>query len=73
MRKQKVFLKTVKTPNIIEQEINKIRIWIYEKTKDLSPAQRTERVNKIGEVAARKYGFKIVASANDKGVQENRA
>ena len=63
----------MKTHNTIEQEINKIRIQIYEETKDLSPAQRAERINKIGEVAAQKYGFKIVASANNKVAQENRA
>jgi hypothetical protein len=55
----------MKTPNIIEQDINKIRLAIYEETKDMTPAQRAERVNKIGEAAAKKYGFKIAASANE--------
>ena len=53
----------MKTPSTIEQDINKIRLAIYEETKDMTPAQRAERVNKIGEAAAKKYGFKIVASA----------
>jgi hypothetical protein len=53
----------MKKPNTIEQEINKIRLAIYEETKDMTPAQRAERVNKIGEAAAQKYGFKIIASA----------
>ena len=55
----------MKTPNTIEQDINKIRLAIYEETKDMTPAQRVERVNKIGEAAAIKYGFKIVASAKE--------
>ena len=56
----------MKTPNTIERDINKIRLAIYEETKDMTPAQRAERVNKIGEAAAKKYGFKIVASAKEK-------
>jgi len=56
----------MKIPNTIEWDINKIRLAIYEETKDMTPAQRAERVNKIGEAAAKKYGFKIVKSANEK-------
>ena len=59
----------MKTPNTIEQEINQIRLRIYEETKDMTPAQRAERVNKIGEKAAQKYGFKIVASAKDNSAE----
>jgi len=55
----------MKTPNTIERDINKIRLAIYEETKDMTPAQRAERVNRIGEAAAKKYGFKIVASARE--------
>ena len=53
----------MKTPNTIEQDLNIIRLQIYEDTKDMTPAQRAERVNRIGEAAAKKYGFKIVKSA----------
>ena len=49
----------------VEQEVNQIRLAIYEKTKDLTPAQRAERTNRIAEAAAQKYGFKIVASARE--------
>ena len=56
----------MKTSSKIEQEIDRIRLEIYEETKDMTPAQRVERVNKIGEAAAQKYGFKIVFSAKDK-------
>jgi len=53
----------------IEQEVNQIRLQIYEETKDMTPAQRAERVNRIGEAAAKKYGFRIVASASDNNSQ----
>jgi len=53
----------MKTPNTIERDINRIRLAIYEETKDMTPEQRVERVNKIGQAAAKQYGFKVVASA----------
>jgi hypothetical protein len=56
----------MKAISAVEQEVNRIRLEIYEETKDLTPAQRAERTNKIAEAAAKKYGFKIVASAKDK-------
>ena len=55
----------MKTINKIEQEVNQIRLNIYEKTKDMTPAQLTEYYRKSGEATAQKYGFKIVASARD--------
>ena len=56
----------MKTTNNIEQEINQIRVRIYEETKNMTVQERVERVNKIGEEAAKKYGFKRVARANKK-------
>jgi hypothetical protein len=56
----------MKTLNTIEQEINQSRLRIYEETKDMTVGERVERINKIGEAAAQKYGFKIVANAKDK-------
>jgi len=53
----------MKTPNTIEQELNKARLRIYEQTKDMTAEQRAERVNNIGKVAAKKYGFKVASSA----------
>jgi len=50
----------MKTPNTIEQEINNIRLKIFEKTKDMNPAQLTEYYRKSGEAAAKKYGFTIM-------------
>jgi hypothetical protein len=49
----------MKTISPVEQEVNQIRLAIYEKTKDMTPAQRAERTNRIAEEAAKKYGFKI--------------
>ena len=52
----------MKTYKTIEQEVSQIRLIIYEETKDMTPDQYTERVRKIGEKAAKKYGFQRVAS-----------
>jgi hypothetical protein len=59
----------MKPINKIEQEINQIRQRIYEETKNMTPEQRVERVNKIGEAAAKKYGFKRIASAKETGIE----
>jgi hypothetical protein len=55
----------MKTVSKIEQEVNQIRLRIYEKTKGMTPAQRAEHTNRIAEAAAKKYGFKIVSSAKE--------
>jgi len=55
----------MKTSNTIEEKINKIRLEIYEETKDMTVQERVERVNRIGAAAAQKYGFKIAASAKE--------
>ena len=56
----------MKKPNTIEDEIDAIRLQIYEETKHMTPSQLTEYYRKSGEATAKKYGFKIVASAKDK-------
>ena len=56
----------MRTLSPIEQEVNQIRLKIYEETKDLTPEQYKQRLDKITEASAKKYGFKIVASANRK-------
>jgi hypothetical protein len=63
----------MKTISKIEQEINQIRLRIYEETKDMTIQERVERVNKIGEAAAKKYGFRRIASARDNHVQETQS
>ena len=55
----------MKTINNVEKEVNRIRLEIYEETKGLTREQRIERTNKIAEETARKYGFKILASAKE--------
>ena len=55
----------MRTPDTIEDEIDKIRLQTYEKTKHMTPSQLTEYYRKSGEATAKKYGFKIVASAKD--------
>ena len=55
----------MKKPNNIERDINRIRLAIYEETKHMTPEQRAARVNKIGEAAAKQYGFKVVVSAKE--------
>jgi hypothetical protein len=55
----------MKTTSKIEQEVNKIRLQIYEKTKDMTPSQLTEYYRRSGEASAQKYGFKIVESAKE--------
>ena len=49
-----------------EQEINQIRLKIYEETKDLTSAQYKERLDKITETNAKKYGFRVIASARER-------
>jgi hypothetical protein len=55
----------MKTTNTIEQEVNQIRLRIYEKTKNMTPEQLTAYYQKSGEDSAKKYGFRIIAGANN--------
>ena len=52
----------------VEQEVNQIRLRIYEETKDMTPAQCIERRRKKVEALARKYGFnfRFVSRAKEK-------
>ena len=58
----------MKTPNTIEDEIDRIRLKIYEETKDMTPEQRADRTNRIGKAIAAKYGFtfKFASRVNEK-------
>jgi hypothetical protein len=56
----------MKMLDTIEQEVNRIRIEIYEKTKDMTPAQLTEYYKKSTEATIKKYGFKVIASTKEK-------
>ena len=57
----------MKTVDTIEQEIDQIRLQIYEKTKSMTPAQLTEYYNKSGKASSQKYGFKIITDAKKHG------
>ena len=50
----------------IEQEVDTIRLKIYERTKDMTREELSEYYRKVEEEASRKYGFKFVESANTK-------
>jgi hypothetical protein len=50
---------TIKT---VEREINEIRVGIYEETKDMTQAQRNERLARIVDDAHKQFGFKRAAS-----------
>jgi len=55
----------MKTPNTIEQDINRIRLKIYEETKDMTPAQRVDYYRRNTEPIIKQYGFKVVSSAKE--------
>ncbi len=53
------------TTRKIEQEVNRIRIEIYEETKDMTLVQRRERLEGIALNAQREFGFKRIVNARD--------
>jgi hypothetical protein len=59
----------MRKPDTILDEVHAIRRKIDEETRGMTSAQRVERVNKIGEAAAQKYGFRIVTSASESPAQ----
>jgi len=56
---------TMRKPDTILDEVHEIRRRIEERTKHMTPSEQTAYFNKRGEAAAKKYGFKRVASANE--------
>jgi hypothetical protein len=49
----------------VEQEVNAIRLAIYQETKNMSLEQRKKRLCKIIDAAEKEYGFKRIANAKD--------
>ena len=47
----------------VEQEVNAIRLQIYEETKNMTHEQRKERLQKIIDAAEKEFGFKRVTNA----------
>ena len=62
----------MKTYKKVEQEVNLIRLEIYEETKDLSLEQRNRRLSAIVDAAQKEFGFKRVPNANENRIQENK-
>ncbi len=55
----------MKTLSNVERDVNRIRLEIYEETKNMTREQRIERTNKIAETAAAKFGFKMVSHVKE--------
>jgi hypothetical protein len=45
------------------REVHAIRLMIYDRTKDMTPAERTAYYNEKAVEAQNKYGFTVVPSA----------
>jgi hypothetical protein len=58
-------VKTIKIKTV-EQEINEIRLEIFEETKNMTLEQRKERLSGIVDDAQKKFGFKRVVAANNR-------
>jgi hypothetical protein len=58
-------VKTIKIKTV-EQEINEIRLEIFEETKNMTLEQRKERLSGIVDAAQKKFGFKRVVAANNR-------
>ena len=56
----------MKAINKVEQEVNQIRLKIYEKTKDMTPAQLAEYYKQSTEDTVKQYGFRVIANAKEK-------
>jgi hypothetical protein len=46
--------------NTIEEELNKIRIKLYEETKDLTLEERRKRAKERRKMYEKKYGLKFI-------------
>ena len=62
----------MRKPDTILDEIHAIRRKIDEKTKGMTISERTAYFNQRGEIAAKKYGFKIVASTVEMQLHSDR-
>jgi hypothetical protein len=58
----------MKTISQIEQEVNQIRLAIYDKIKDMTPAQVTEYYKQSTDATIQKYGFKVVKNAKEQRI-----
>ena len=49
----------MKTISKIEKEVDQTRLKIYEETKDITPDQYKEHLDRITKAVSEKYGFKV--------------
>jgi len=56
----------MKKNNTIERDINKIRLAIYEETKNMTVQERRERLEKVTNPAIQKYGLKVIPNAGSR-------
>jgi hypothetical protein len=59
--------------NSIEQELNKIRVSLYEETKKMSPSELTAYIKEQTEPMLSKYGIKPVSGIPAKTSDSKRA
>ena len=59
----------MRKPDTILDELHATRRKLYEKTKDMTSAERTEYFNERARVVAQKYGFAIVETMKDELLQ----
>jgi len=52
-----------------ETEINRIRVKLYEETKNLTIDQRVKRSNELAERLAEQYGFTVSPSVKNRNRQ----
>ena len=75
MSDKKTFEDYMNDPDIIDEpmplrEVHAARLMIYDETKGMTPKQRAERTNRIAGAIAKKYGLKVVPSADRKDESE---
>jgi hypothetical protein len=58
----------MKTKNTIEDDLDAIRDKIYEEIKDMSPAEEVEYFKRETEETIKKYGLRLVKSAQETAV-----
>ena len=54
----------MKKPDTIERDVDRIRLKLYHKTKNMTDKQFVDYFNKSGEALAKKYGFIRIESAD---------
>ena len=54
----------MKTPDTIEEDIDRIRLEIHEETKDMTPGQITDYYRKSADAFVKKMGYKFVPGSS---------